>query len=219
MYFLWYPSPYFQAMGGTLLVFLIVGVDVFLGPAITLIVFNQSKKSLKMDLAFVALVQILALVYGVSIMFQARPVYVVFNRDRFDVVIAADMSDVERSKVTLPEFRSLSLTGPQVVAMQIPEDSNELRRMLDSGVDTRAFSQHYVQYDAKAKAAGAASQSLTQKQKLSPQSAEKLRAFLAKNKIDENKVGVLPLYTRNQDITVVLERDTGKILAIAPVSP
>lgn len=219
MLFLWYPTPYFQAMGGGGLLALVVGVDVILGPLITLIIFDVNKKSLKFDLACVAFVQVVALGYGVSTMFQARPVYTVFNKDRFDVVIAADMSSAELAKVTNPLFKSLPLAGPQIVALAVPSEPKELERMVISGTDTRAFSQHYVSYELKAKEAAAASQTLVQKQKMSPESAEKTRAFLLKSGLDESKVGVLPMYTRNKDMTVVVERATGKILAIAPVSP
>ena len=69
MLLIWYPSPYFQAMGGAGLLMLVVGVDVVLGPLITLIIFNTKKKSLKFDLTCVAVVQMVALAYGVSTMF------------------------------------------------------------------------------------------------------------------------------------------------------
>jgi hypothetical protein len=219
MLFLWYPTPYFQAMGGGGLLVLIVGVDVVLGPLITLIIFNTKKKSLKFDLTCVAVVQVMALAYGVSTMFQARPVYTVFNKDRFDVIIAADISDKERSKVVNAAFKSLSFTGPQVVAMETPNDMKEIQRMLVSGIDSRAFSQYYVTYDSKAKDAATAAKPITQIQKTNPASAEKLKAFLTTKALDESKVSFLPLYTRNEDMTVVLDKETGKILAIAPVAP
>jgi hypothetical protein len=219
MLFLWYPAPYFQAMGGSGLLMLVVGVDVVLGPLITLIIFNTKKKSLKFDLTCVAIVQVMALAYGVSTMFQARPVYTVFNKDRFDVIIAADMSDKEREKVTNAAFKSIPLSGPQLVAMDVPTDMKEVQRMLESGVDSRAFSQYYVTYESKAKEAATASKPLTQIQKTNPTSAEKLKAFLTTKALNESKVGFLPLYTRNEDMTVVLDKESGKILAIAPVSP
>jgi len=219
MFFLWYPTPYFQAMGGGGLLMLVTGVDVVLGPLITLIIFNTKKKSLKFDLTCVAIVQMVALAYGVSTMFQARPVYTVFNKDRFDVIIAADMNSTERAKVTDGAFKSLSFTGPQIVAMETPSDIKELRRMQESGIDSRAFSQYYVHYESKAKEAAAASKPFAEWQKAHSATAEKLKSFLTAKAIDETKVGFLPLYTRNEDMTVVLDRDTGKILAIAPVSP
>ena len=219
MLFLWYPSAYFQAMGGGGLLMLVTGVDVVLGPLITLIIFNTKKKSLKFDLTCVAIVQMVALAYGVSTMFQARPVYTVFNKDRFDVIIAADMNSTERAKVTDGAFKSLSFTGPQIVAMETPSDIKELRRMQESGIDSRAFSQYYVPYDAKAKEAAAVAKPFTEWQKTHTATAEKIKSFLVTKAIDETKVGFLPLYTRNEDMTVVLDRETGKILAIAPIAP
>jgi hypothetical protein len=219
MFFLWYPSPYFQAMGGGGLLMLVVGVDVVLGPLITLIIFNTKKKSLKFDLLCVAIVQIVALAYGVSTMFQARPVYTVFNKDRFDVIIAADVSDKERAKVVDAAFKSLSLTGPQIVAMEMLNDMKEIERIITSGIDSRAFSQYYVAYESKAKEAATAAKPITQIQKTNSAAAEKLKSFLTTKALDESKVGFLPLYTRNEDMTVVLDKETGKILAIAPVAP
>jgi hypothetical protein len=219
MYFLWYPTPYFQAMGGGGLLMLVTGVDVVLGPLITLIIFNTKKKSLKFDLMCVAIVQIVALAYGVSTMFQARPVYTVFNKDRFDVIIAADMSDKERAKVTDAAFKSVPLTGSQIVAMETPTDMKEVQRMLESGIDSRAFSQYYVAYDSKTKEAAAAAKPFAEWQKTHAATAEKLKTFLTTKGFDESKVGFLPLYTRNEDMTVVLDKESGKILAIAPVSP
>ena len=219
MFFLWYPTPYFQAMGGGGLLMLVTGVDVVLGPLITLIIFNTKKKSLKFDLTCVAIVQMVALAYGVSTMFQARPVYTVFNKDRFDVIIAADVNSTERAKVTDPAYKSLPFTGPQTVSMDMPSDAKEMQRMLVSGIDVRAFSQYYATFDSKAKEAAAASKPISDWQKTHSATAEKLESFLSAKAIDETKVGFLPLYTRNEDMTVVLDRDTGKILAIAPVAP
>src|SRR5919201_4579714 len=71
---LWYPPPYFALMGGLMLVVLIAGCDVTLGPLITLIIFKTGKKGLKLDLAMIGCVQAAALVYGLYMMFEARPV-------------------------------------------------------------------------------------------------------------------------------------------------
>jgi hypothetical protein len=219
MLFIWYPSPYFQAMGGGGLLMLVTGVDVVLGPLITLIIFNTKKKSLKFDLTCVAFVQVVALAYGVSTMFQARPVYTVFNNDRFDVVIAANMDAKEQAKVTNAAFKTVPLSGPQIVAIDTPKDKKEVERMLFSGIESRAFSQYYVSYESKAKEAAAVAKPIAEWQKAHAATTEKLKAFLATKALDESKVGFLPLYTRNEDMTVVLDRETGKILAIAPVVP
>jgi hypothetical protein len=43
LYLLWFPPPYFIAAGATGLMLLIIGVDVIVGPALTLLVFNPAK--------------------------------------------------------------------------------------------------------------------------------------------------------------------------------
>ncbi len=219
MLFLWYPAHYFNAMGGSGLLFLVVGVDVVLGPLITLIIFNTKKKSLKFDLVVIAFLQATALAYGVSTMFHARPVYTVFSQGRFDVIIAADISEKENAKVKDEAFKALPLTGPLIVALKMPTDLKEVERIVSSGIDARAFTQYYVPYESQAKTAAAASNSLGQLRKSSPQSAEKIKSFLVENKLDEGKVGILPLYTRNLDMTIILDRESGKVLAIAPIAP
>lgn len=84
----WYPQPYFRLAGGAGLMLILIGVDVVMGPLLTLIVFDPAKKSLKLDLAVIAALQVAALAYGITVIAQARPVFVVFAGDRFTVVAA-----------------------------------------------------------------------------------------------------------------------------------
>jgi hypothetical protein len=78
-------------------------------------------------------------------------------------------------------------------------------------------------YDAKAKEATATAKPSTQIQKANPVVAEKLKAFLTTKALDESKVVFPPPHltssTRNEDMTAVLDKENGKIVAIAPVPP
>jgi hypothetical protein len=112
MLLVWYPQPYFLAAGGITLVLLLVGVDVVLGPLLTLIVFDPKKKSLKIDLAIIAALQLAALAYGGWTMFSARPVYVAFAGDRFHLVAANEISPADLDKAAM-EYRSLPLSRSQ----------------------------------------------------------------------------------------------------------
>src|SRR4030095_3232307 len=71
---IWYPPPYFDAMGGDVLLRLLIGVDVTLGPLVTLIIFDPAKPKLELDLATIVVLQLAALAYGGYVMFEARPV-------------------------------------------------------------------------------------------------------------------------------------------------
>lgn len=58
---------------------------------LTLIVFKSGKPSLKFDLSCIVLMQLAALIYGGTIIYQQRPEFVVFGTDRFTTVTAADV--------------------------------------------------------------------------------------------------------------------------------
>jgi hypothetical protein len=94
-------------MGGMGLLKILVGVDVTIGPLLTLIIFDTRKKSLRFDLSVIAFLQIVALAYGVYIMFEARPVYTAFVKDRFEVVPADQLDAVDLAEGPA-EYRMLS---------------------------------------------------------------------------------------------------------------
>ena len=51
----WYPGILFDTGNGWKAIGMIVGIDLVLGPLLTLIVFNHNKSSLKFDLAIICL--------------------------------------------------------------------------------------------------------------------------------------------------------------------
>lgn len=79
----WYPGILFETGNGWKAIAMIVGIDLILGPLLTLIVFNHNKTSLKFDLSVIALVQTAALIYGTWTIYQTRPATLVFMSDKF----------------------------------------------------------------------------------------------------------------------------------------
>ena len=96
----WYPGILFDTGNGWKAIGMIVGIDLVLGPLLTLIVFNHNKSSLKFDLAIIALVQTAALAYGTWTIHQTRPVALAFINTSFMTIFAnSDISTgiVERT--------------------------------------------------------------------------------------------------------------------------
>ena len=91
VFFIWYPQPYFEVVGAWYLIRILFIVDVVLGPLLTFIVFKPGKPGLKFDLTVIALVQVAALMYGATIIYQERPYYLVFAVDRFELVARKDL--------------------------------------------------------------------------------------------------------------------------------
>jgi hypothetical protein len=128
---LWYPYPYNEISGGSELFLLIVAVDVVLGPLLTLAVFNVAKKrrDLIQDVLIIAALQFAALAYGLWAVFIARPVYLVHEVDRFQVVIAADIDPVELRQAP-PELRDLPLWGVRTIGVRNARDSEEMLKSI-----------------------------------------------------------------------------------------
>ena len=86
IFFVWYPAPYFAAKGASGVLRVLIGVDLILGPTLTLILFRPRKPGLVFDLSIIATIQLAALVFGTTVIYQERPYYAVFAVDRFQVL-------------------------------------------------------------------------------------------------------------------------------------
>ena len=120
VFFLWYPGPFFAAAGGLDLLKVIVMVDVTLGPLVVLVIYKPGKWGLRFDLITLAVLQACALAYGVHVLFEARPAYIAFVKDRFELARANGFPAGELEKAR--DYASLPITGPKWVGVRLPGD-------------------------------------------------------------------------------------------------
>jgi hypothetical protein len=151
MFGLWYPNQYFKLMGGSGLIYLIVGIDLCLGPLLTLVVFKSGKKSLKFDLVVIALMQLAALAYGSYTMFNARPIFTAYADGEFSVATASEVFNSELKLAAKPEWTIRSLTGPVVVGIIKPKAKQELDdiELLSFGMGYARFPRLFVNYESQ----------------------------------------------------------------------
>lgn len=152
MLLVWYPWPLFEAAGGNELVMILTAVDVVIGPLLTLAVFKSGKWGLKFDLVVIAVLQVCALAYGGYVVFQARPAYIVFVKDRFEVAAAADIAPESLAEARDPKYRSLPLLGPELVAADFPDDPAERKKLVDlalAGLDLHNFPKFFQPYESR----------------------------------------------------------------------
>lgn len=81
----WYPGLLFEAGSGWKAIGIIIGIDLILGPVLTLMIFNSKKRNLKFDLMMIAILQFSALIYGSWVIFQSRPIAIVYIGSSFHV--------------------------------------------------------------------------------------------------------------------------------------
>lgn len=129
VFFVWYPQPFFIVEGLIQIVWVLVGVDIVLGPALTLVVFKSGKPGLKRDLSIIAGIQIIGFIYGAHTFFVERPAFaVISDSDYFDVIPASDMKDVSKIEPALGYSR---IGGPLIVYSEAPTSIDELKLILE----------------------------------------------------------------------------------------
>ena len=223
MLFVWYPQPYFEALGGKRLLMILLSVDLTLGPLITLIIYNEKKKSLKYDLAVIAFIQLAALAYGSSVLFEARPVFLVFTIDRFEVVTAAELEPEEMKKVVNDDYKSLSITGPILTTALMPEDIQERQRILfsaiEGGPDLQGMPQYYVPYNETTEAVLKRIQSLNDLSDLRSEFKTLITKKAEKYGYDVSSVGYLPVRAGNKFITAIMNQENAEIIKLVDTDP
>jgi hypothetical protein len=221
MFFIWYPTPYFEVDGGWKVLRVLVGVDVVLGPLLTLILFKPGKPGLKFDMSCIVLMQLSALLYGGTITYQQRPAFVVFGVDRFTSIPAAE---VEFDKLKYPELkRSVSL-GPVLAKAHFPEDPKARQELMFGVVfggekDIEFRPELYEPYQPDPQELRTHSLDLTRITALSPEAKETVDRFIARQGGRLEDYLYLPLQGKNKDIVMVLSPQTGMPTGAISISP
>ncbi|MEZ5505366.1 MAG: hypothetical protein R3F38_05045 [Gammaproteobacteria bacterium] len=122
----WYPGPLAEMTHGVGLFLLVLGVEVVLGPVMTLVIFNTSKprSELVRDYCVVGTIQLAALAYGIFSVAISRPVFLVFVKDRIEVVAATELSSSDLATAA-DGFGSLPWFGPRQICVEPPVDPTE----------------------------------------------------------------------------------------------
>lgn len=220
MYFLWYPGNYFGLMGGKKLLALIGFLDIFLGPLLTLIIFKPNKKGLKFDLACIAVLQIIALSYGINAMVVSRPVFTVFNHNKFQVMAQVDMIASELAKAKQAKWKTLSYQGPVLVAIGDVNGKDKKAALFAKLVASHAghypiLFDDYFKHKNEVIKAGKPIALLAQKNKTN---AANINQFLASNKHQIGDFLYFPVITDYAEMSVIVDARTAEVLTILDIN-
>jgi hypothetical protein len=224
MLMLWYTPSFFSAAGGQKLLIVLLGVDVTLGPLITLIIFNskKSRKQLAFDFSVIGILQFAALFYGMNVMFESRPVYVAFNKDAFYLATADQIFDEDLAQSSYSEFKSLPLTGPLYVYAEMPTSKKEIDKiefMTPFGKGLHCFPQYFKPYSENMQLAGQAAKPLAELKKLNESRIAEIDQAIKNTGRAESDLGFLPLHGVNVNFAVLLVKSDGKVLEILQMNP
>ncbi|MDT8386853.1 MAG: TfpX/TfpZ family type IV pilin accessory protein [Thiogranum sp.] len=220
MLFIWYPAPYFEADGAQQLVILIAGVDIVLGPLLTLIIFKPGKPGLKFDLTLIALVQISALAYGASVVYTERPSYVVYAVDMFKLVPAGS---IDSDDLPSDDMRSGVFSRPKLIFARLPEDPQErsdlLLKSMDTGKDLEMLPEYYEPYANNIALVLERARPLELLQQSSVEAAQAVKDFLKAGGRSIHQFVFVPLIGKNRDLALVLDATTGLPSGSVSINP
>lgn len=215
----WFPDSLMLVSNFKEIALLLISIDLVLGPVLTFVVFNPAKKSLKFDLATIAVIQISALSYGLFMLYQSHPVYIAFNVDRFTLVSAID---AKPELAVLKEFKISKTSSPKLVVAKLPEDEKE-RSDLTMGVasgepDIELRPNLYHPYEDNISDILAKS--------LDPEiifkyaePKEKLATFIKKHGKKKEDYAYFPLEGTSKDAVWVLDKKTAKPVGLILTDP
>ena len=113
------PGILFNIDGGWNGLKLVMGVDVILGPLLTLIVYRAGKRGLKFDLGCIVSLQVACMAAGLWVVYQSRPIALVFAYDTFYSLAANEFEAYGQDPEVIKAFPG---TSPKLVFAELPED-------------------------------------------------------------------------------------------------
>ena len=153
---LWYPDIWASELGGYKLVFMILLLDLGVGPLCVGLSYkaHKSYKEKFLDVSVITLCQLAFFSWGAWTVSISRPVYIVFDTDRFEMTVD---QDIDRTK--LPESGAFStlplLRGVQMAVVDlettVPDEKARIEVNNDAvfGLDISKNPCYYVPYEGE----------------------------------------------------------------------
>lgn len=214
----WYPQPLFSTDGGWQVIRIIIGVDLILGPLLTLIVFKSGKPGLKFDLAMIALVQALALSWGVWNTYNERPAAVIYTLDFFTPVPAYQLKE---QGMTAKELKKYGDSWPIIIYSDIPKDkkSEVLAKSLREGIPLYLLTDYYKEFTKEQSGTLKESSMNLEKYVEDKPELKKLYQHSLLTGTAKTNISYLALHSREKWVTAVFDLDEMRIIDTIDIEP
>lgn len=217
--FKWYPPPFFSTDGGWQGIRIIVGVDLVLGPLLTLIVFKPGKRGLKFDLTMIGLFQVCALSWGIWTVHHQRPIAAVYVDNYFAPVT---FYEIKGQGMTLDKLGQFGHQPPYWVYSDLPKKFAALQKVtldaLRMGRPLFTFTKYYKPVDSKAmQTMRSKSLDMNKWVKNKPAATKIYRAFRKEHQ-DSNLI-FIPWHARDKYIIIAMNATTRRYVGKLDIVP
>jgi hypothetical protein len=221
--YFWYPPALIHMAKADRLLMLIGGVDLVVGPLLTLIVYKYGKPKLKLDLTIIGLIQVVFLSYGLYTIWNSRPVFLVAVPDRFELVFANEISQERLAEARVEAFKQFSFGKPALVGAVMPADpklQDEILNSVISGLgDIQTMPKYFAPYSQVSKKLLIRAKPLIESKELSSAEVKALQKFANSYGYSSDKVRYLTLGSSRGFAVILVAAQTGEVIGPASVDP
>jgi hypothetical protein len=221
----WYSGGLAPIEGVGTILLLILGVDVVLGPILTFLVYKPKKKSLVFDLSVIAFMQTAFLAYGVYTVERARPLFVVFEENRFETVSYADLPIESRNQLKEmgnPKTASSFFKPTYVVALP-PTDPTIAKKILDEalagGTELSQMPKYYNSPEVAASTLLAKAKAAEALKNIKGNSGSDIELFVKSLGMDLSNLKTIPLKGKSRDAVVFIDSQSARVVSIGLFRP
>ena len=216
--FIWYPDFFFDIDGGWEGLRIIIGVDLVLGPLLTLVVFKAGKPGLKFDLALIGIFQSLCLSAGTYVVYAERPTFFVYYEKHFYSSSQDTFANYGRPAADPATF---SDSTPAMVYTALPDNPIEeadVRQILFSdGIPLWIYEPSYrslAEHMDVVITEGASEQEMRARDERGM-----LDLWLTKHQGSFDDFAFIPIHSRYRDVYLGIRKETQEFIDIVEVPP
>lgn len=220
-YFGWYRWPAWYLTGVLGVAAIMAGVDVVLGPSLTLIVANPNKtrRQLTRDIGVIAAVQLIAMAYGAVTLWHGRPLYYTYSERFLQIVQASDLDprEVELGRKLNPSLAPHWYSLPRWIYVPLPKDPKMRDQIVASSItggdDVIQMPRYYRPWQSGRDEMLKSLRVLESMTELGSRDRKTAAARLRQRGFDPGKPCVLPMLGRGKPLVAVVSPVTAEVRA------
>jgi hypothetical protein len=222
LYFGWYRWPGWYLADVSHVVLVMAGVDVVVGPLLTLTIANPGKprRELKRDILIIVAIQLSALIYGTASLWSGRPLYYAFSENVLQIVQAydinpqsADLAQRQKSEF-VPHWYSL----PRWIWAPLPADADLRGKIVASAIsggdDVIDMPQYFRPWEKGLPALRAQLRKPDDQTFFMPQEKKRLKQRMQAARVATDQPDTIPMTGRGRPLLVVFDPASMKITSI-----
>lgn len=220
-YFIWFPHSFTEFGGFFDTAWMLIFVDLILGPILVYFIYNENKKYLKFDINALLGIQLLAFLFGAYSLYLKHPAYAVFSVDRF---VLTNVSNIYPQPSLSQQLNNHLFSQPELVVAQFPQNIKEKNGlmfdvMLNGLPDIDSRPKYFKPLNEHINTIMEKSISI-ERLVLDTKSQKKLILFKQKYQDKYKDFAYFPLTGNNQkDMIWVFDKQTGKPIDILDINP